>query len=209
MAMEHIVEETFCVKENVALAVKLMPLVPEEDIQNDKVNVHVVYPVRNPQNSIFVYGFEGPRTDIVRNFKKELDIYIKEYKPQRLIDYAFFVATYCPVSSTPSIYTFKEDIAEFTKDREVDDILMDTHGFLLFDYQLEQLISIFQRSEHAAVRTRQALNKRDSLAENRARRMLFNSGWSLLDVFNERLKMSFTVFPSMSSAKTLKETVEI
>lgn len=206
MALEHIVAETFYIRENVALAIRLLPFVSEEDKQDD-VYVHAVYPRGKPDDAVYVYSFQGPKADIVRNFKTELGVYIDEYRPQRLIDYLFFLCTYCPVSEKPSVYSFKE--FKFTPDPYVADILKDTHGFLLFDYQLEQLISLFQRDEDAAIRTRQGLNRRDSLVEDRARRMLFENGKSLLDVFNERVQTNFTIYPPMRAAKTLMETISL
>jgi hypothetical protein len=208
MAIEHLVEEVFCIKENVALSIKLLPFLPEEQAQ-DKAFIYTVYPRGNPTHPIYAYAWEGAKDGfIVRDFKKELEIYLRKYNPTRLIDFLSFITTFDPVNTRPSVYGFEE--YKITPDPVIDDILKDSpHNFLLYDFQLEQLLSLFNHSEHPVVWMCRQINRKEPSFEHKAKRLTFSNGQNILEVFKERAIVGATVFPTFGSAKSLMEAVNL
>ncbi len=204
--MDRIVEDVFEIGTKPKLAVTLLNAVPNRDFEN-KILLHAVYTDDDEKALIYHYKFEGQKSDVKRNFKDELAYFLKEYepKPKSIKDFLFFLGVFCPIKHEITIKTISQcDVREYPI---LSDILEDTRGFLLWDYQLDFLCGLFCDVPRNAVSLRKGLNARDSRSEDIAKKYKFNENLSLYDVINKRMVMDFTVQPNFRGAYNLYKAV--
>ena len=204
--MDKIIEEVFEISSNPRPAMKLLPSMHDGDFEKG-ILLHAVYTNDDEYSLIYHYKFKGSKSDVKRNFKDELSYFIKEYepKPKGIKDLLFFLGIFCPIRDEPTIRTISQyDIREHPI---VSDILEDTRGLLLYDYQLEILCGLFCDALRNAVGLRKGLNIRDPGCEEIAKKYKFSESLSLYDIVNDRMVMDFTEQPNYRGAYNLYKAV--
>jgi len=204
--LDMITEEVFEMAANPKLAVTLLNAVPDRDLEKG-VLLHAVYTNDDAKSLIYHYKFQGQESDVKRNFKDELAFFLKEYKPKPkgIKDFLFFLGIFCPIKYEITIKTISQyDIREHPI---VSDILEDTRGLLLWDYQMDSLCGLFCDVARNAVSLGKGLNTRDSRCEDLAKKYKFNDDLSLYDVVTERMVMDFTGQPNFRGAYNLYKAV--
>lgn len=192
-------EEVFEISANARKAMTLLPSGHDGDFEKG-VLLHAVY-TSDDAKLIYHYKFEGSESDVKRSFKDELSYFIKEYKAEGIKDFLFFLGIFCPIRADPTIKTISQ--YNFRKHPIVDDILAESKGLLLWDYQMECLCGLFCDIARGAVNLRKGLNIRDPRCEEMAKKYKFNEDLSLYDVINERMVMDFTGQPNYRGAYNL------
>ena len=204
--IDKIVEDVFEMAANRRLAVTLLNAVPDRDFEKG-IMLHAVYTNDDEKSLIYQYKFEGSKSDVRRSFKDELAFFLKEYEPnpKGIKDFLLFLGIFCPIRDDPTIKTISEyDIREYPI---VSDILEDTRGLLLWDYQMDSLCGLFCDVARNAVSLGKGLNTRDSRCEDLAKKYKFNDDLSLYDVVTDRMVMDFTGQPNFRGAYNLYKAV--
>jgi len=199
--IDKITEEVFEISTNPRSAMKLLPSMHDGDFEKG-ILLHAVY-TKDEYSLIYNYKIKGSKSDIKRNFKDELSYFIKEYepKPKGIKDFLFFLGIFCPIKYEITIRTISQcDLREYPI---VSDILEDTRGLLLWDYQLDALCGLFCDVPRNAVSLRKGLNIRDPKCEDIAKKYKFSEDLSLYDVVNDRMVMDFTGQPNYRGAYNL------
>jgi hypothetical protein len=175
--------------------------------------VYAVYVDNEAKSRVYTYRFSGPKTDVERNFKKELKIFIERHEARTFTDFLFFVSLASPFSSYTVDLTVYNPTVEmlsnysFEQDPVVEGILKDTRGLLLWNYQLDNLLGLFSDHSKWIRRMAKGINTRDSRVENKVRQLKINNKASLLDLINERMVMGFTNEPPTRGAYILFKTL--
>lgn len=204
MMMDKIIEEVFEISAKPRSPMRLLPSMHDGDFEKG-ILLHTVY--TNDDEYVYHYKFKGSQSDIKRSFKDELAYFLKEYepKPKGIKDFLFFLGIFCPIRDEPTIKTISQyDIREHPI---VSDILEDTRGLLLYDYQLKILCGLFCDVPRNAVILRKGLNARDPRCEDIAKKYMFNESLSLYNLVNERMVMDFTGQPNFRGAYNLYRAV--
>jgi hypothetical protein len=135
------------------------------------------------------------------NFKSALRIFREKYRPQRFMDYLFFVDVYPIFKNQPKVEELCQP--EFKEYYIVDELLKDTRGFLLWHYQLENLINLFFGKSDKAMDLCRGINAKYPEALEKAKQLRFTEGLKLFDVISERMILGATKYPNIEGAHNL------
>ena len=197
MNIDNIVVSIFKINVNSTESLNIAPFLNNDDYDNATI-AYTVHQRMKPRDIIYLYKFQGPESDIVRDFKKELSFFL-ESKPRTILDYAFFLDIFCPIRPEPTILSLDYKPVGH---KVVDDILAPTRNLLIWNSQLEAILSLFYESESKVLDMRIGLNIRDVLVENRAKKLMLTENISVFDVFTERV-INFTGLPNIKGAYRL------
>jgi len=123
-----------------------------------------------------------------RGFPESFGKYVKKTNPKTLGDYMFFLDAY----ERSGFYDFSLDAIynrKFKKNNAIDEMLADSRGFLLWHYQLENLIGFFFFDNTKQLEVRKGLQsaiRRDEYMKE-AKKMKFTKNLSLYDIITERI----------------------
>ena len=159
--------------------------IDKENYCDDYKYAYIVYD-KNAKR--LIKAFWGATTDELekwRGFAGALDKYIKKEDPKKLVDYMFFL----DIRTRSKIGNFSmEDIygRKFEENVIVDGILADSKGFLLWPYQLENLIGLFYFDTTKPSELGKGLSVfRDEYVQE-AKEMKLKNNLSLYDVIVQR-----------------------
>lgn len=203
MNLDNVVVGIFKIQINTSESLNIAPYLNDDDYNNGTI-AYTVHRRMRPRDIIYLYKFQGPESDIKRDFKSELSFFLKQYRPQNILDYAFFLDVFCPIRTKPTVSTLDE-YKPFGH-KVADDILAATKGLLLWNHQLEAIASLFYESENKVLDIRIGLNSRDADVENRAKKLMLAEGLSVFDVFTQRV-INFTHIPGIKEAYKLYEAL--
>lgn len=202
MNIDNVGVSIFKIQINSSESLNIAPFLNNDDYDNATI-AYTVHQRMKPRDIIYLYKFQGPESDIKRNFKSELSFFL-EGNPHSILDYAFFLDIFCPIRPTPTISTLDE--YKPIGHKAVDDILTPTRGLICWNHQLEEIISLFYEQESKVLDMRIGLNSRDVLVENRAKRLMLTEGVSVFDLFVNRV-VNFTEMPNIKGAYRLYEAI--
>ncbi|GEM_PF-5779046 len=197
MNINNVVVSIFKIQINSSESLNIAPYLHDTDYDN--TIAYTVHQRMKPRDIIYLYKFQGPESDIVRDFKSELAFFLEDYRPQNIMDFAFFLDVFCPIRTEPSILSL--DYKPFGH-KVVDDILTPTNGLLVWNHQLEAIISLFYEQESKVLDMRIGLNIRDVLVENRAKELKITKSLSVFSLFTSRV-VNFTEMPNIKGAYRL------
>jgi len=202
MNIDNVVVSIFKIHVNTSESLNIAPYLNNDDYDNATI-AYTVHQRMRPRDIIYIYKFQGPESDIVRDFKKELSSFL-ESKPQSILDYTFFIDIFNPIRPAPTIATIDyKPIGH----KAVDDILSPTRGLLVWNHQLESIIALFYEQESKVLDMRIGLNVRNVDVENRAKKLMLTEGLSVFDLFTQRT-INFTGMPNIKGAYRLYEALQ-
>lgn len=202
--LSRLKEETFETSKNPRFVMQLFHSTHDRNYEKG-VLAHVVYVDGDVKSLINGCLFKGTKKDIKRNFMDELLWFIKKCNPGSIFDFVLFNSLFCTVRGTPTIKNILD--YNFRGCEVVNDILADSRGLLLWDYQLESLCGLFCDIPKFAVNMARGLNIRDPRSEDIAKKHKFNKDLSLYDVVSERMVMDVTCRPDFKGAYNLYRVV--
>ena len=203
MNIDNVVVSIFKIQINSSESLNIAPYLDNDDYDNATI-AYTIHQRMRPRDIIYLYKFQGPESDIRRSFKSELAFFLEQHRPQGIMDYAFFLDTFNPIRPEPTILSLDyKPIGH----KAVDDILAPTKGLLVWNHQLESIISLFYEQESKVLDMRIGLNIRDVLVENRAKKLMVTEGLSVFDLFTQRT-ITFTGMPSIRGGYRLYETLQ-
>jgi hypothetical protein len=142
-------------------------------------------------------------------FKDELARYLHRYKPETFMDYLFFIEIY---SRSKLGYLSIEELynRKFREHEIIDNILKDSHGFLLWDYHLENLIRLLliEPNSERTTEIRRKLNVKDQAYWNLAKELKLSNGLCLYDILDERTILGCTSYPQFRFAYNLFQLIK-
>lgn len=158
--------------------------IPENSL-DDYRYVYVAYDKDKKHLIKAMWGFTINELEKWRGLTEALGEYIEKENPKKLAGYMFFLDIYDRSKfgglDLKDIYSRK-----FKRNAIVDELLVDSKGFLLWDYQLENLIGLFYFDTTKPLEMRKRLNLQDDGYLQKAKEMKFAANLSLYDVLIQR-----------------------
>lgn len=175
--IERIKEVTFKISSNRKLFKKLFG--KRYFNSDDGAYAYAVY--INDSDLIVGYQFQNKKA-LGREFKKELADFVRFYKPTEYKDYLFFLGAYprsgiqfpCIKSGQP---TMKKLLSlRYVKHDLIDSVLSESHGFLIWDYQLYNLIKYFQNDKWEKIKQKVVDNYNKDFENNDSKKEPLGGG---------------------------------
>ncbi|MBK6953836.1 MAG: hypothetical protein IPH24_17850 [Crocinitomicaceae bacterium] len=195
MTTSKIIEQTFILSEQNELC-NLISKGFGEEIKDKSLEAHIVYIDTKPKELILAsYGSinRNPKRTNFMTLLKSIDC--SDFNKLLLV-----VSTY---TSDYSLISSDAKLSLPTLNVQIDKLLKDSNGWLVYAYQLEQLYTIATgASKEQAVEFRRKINKKYLDAYEEAKSInLFNT--ELNEVILSRMKLDYVVEPSYSKTYRL------
>lgn len=210
---DRIIEKTFEILPNYNFAKTVLPFFLEkaEELPEDSKYAHVVYidnGKKPPTNIMGWLTYDLAHSEDKISFKTGLKLFLEKYPDYSLFDIAHFADLYFYIFLFQRRKINEQDINEmylhkFRKHKIADDILADSKGLLLWNYQIENLFSLFYepgkgREAHMKINAQEA----DIILEQ-TKKLKLSDDLSLYDIISERMVLKRIFYLSIKRSFAL------
>tara|TARA_B100001964_G_C14115689_1_gene545973 strand:- start:159 stop:788 length:630 start_codon:yes stop_codon:yes gene_type:complete len=186
---------------NISFVKKLLPVIAEEIDCGGYNYAYAIY-IDDSKPCIDGYIYKGDDKEKTFKSSKKFRKWLESNKPKCFKDILFCFDTYfCGRKGRMDKINLKKP--SFKANPVVDDLLRESNGFLLWDYQIIKLYCLFDLDREKADMFRKYFNKKRREFEEIAGKLLFNNGMTLKDVIWERSILGVVKAPNLKGSYDL------
>ncbi len=187
---------------NISFVKKLLPLYESQIGRKESTHAYVIYIDDDSKSYVDGVLFQADDEETFEQGTKFRNL-ISRSQPQCLKDILLLLEIYCCDMDYAHKYLEKFNNPSFKTVTIVDELLKESNGFLLWDYQIINLYRLFDEDSKKADSFLRCFNENMTGFRKIAEKLLFNNGVTLDDVIWERSILGHVKTPKLKGAYNL------
>tara|TARA_B100002003_G_C14026075_1_gene494722 strand:+ start:130 stop:762 length:633 start_codon:yes stop_codon:yes gene_type:complete len=187
---------------NTSFVKKMLPMYASQIDRKECSHAHIIF--IDDDSKAFIDGvvFQADEDETFEQGTKFRNL-IESSQPQCLKDLLLILEIYCCDMEYAHKYREKFKKPSFKAVPIVDELLKESNGFLLWDYQIINLYNLFDEDRKKAESFQKHFNQKKQEFGNIARKLIFDNGISLENAILERSILGYVKAPKLKGAYNL------